>query len=135
MRGASSKFYASPRSIDYVNPTPLAAPLSLSQVSRRWRQIVLTSPSLWRNIAVPRFDWSTSHTAQSQSQSSDTVYHHQKPSPAACKMLVALWLERALGAGATTTKLNICHAHPPSTHDDPMRVPCNSEHDIDSYAA
>ncbi|KAF4622578.1 hypothetical protein D9613_009390 [Agrocybe pediades] len=137
MRGESSKFYASPRTIDYVSPTPLAAPLSLSQVSRRWRKIVLASPSLWRNIAVPRFDWSTSHTAQRQSQSSDTVYHHHRhhASPAACKRLVSLWLERAVSSGATTTRLNICHAHPPSTHDDPMRVPCNSEHDIDSYAA
>ncbi|KAF9538983.1 hypothetical protein CPC08DRAFT_771042 [Agrocybe pediades] len=128
MRAESAKFYASPRSIEYVKPAPLAAPLVLSQVSRRWRQIVLSTPSLWRNIAVPRFDWTTSDTAQSDFQA-DLVHHDNSgPPPGACKRLVALWLERAVSAGAN--KLNICHAHPPSSEPNP--IPC--EHDIDSYA-
>ncbi|KAF9538984.1 hypothetical protein CPC08DRAFT_806878 [Agrocybe pediades] len=132
MRAESAKFYASPRFIEYIKPAPLAAPLVLSQVSRRWRQIVLSTPSLWRNIAVPRFDWATpADTAQSDSEShADSVHHDDDPgpSPGACKRLVALWLEHAVSAGAN--KLNLCHAHPPSS--DPNPVPC--EHDIDSYA-
>ena len=38
----------------FVHPSRKAAPLSICGVSREWRYVALTTPSLWASLAVPR---------------------------------------------------------------------------------
>lgn len=74
----------------YTRPSRLAAPLSISQVCRRWRSIALESPKLWCSIHIMR-----------------NLRARHFPSPA----LLSAWLTRA-----GKQRLEICFA--PEDPDD-----------------